>query len=300
MKNKALLQVSVTTSTEAEDAVVELLGRVFARQAVVYINEETCKTMVSVYCEQEKEWNSARRQELRDGLQKMRASGLDLRPGTVAARRVAREDWAESWKRHFRAIAIGGRLLIKPSWIKRQPRKGQAVVVLDPGLSFGTGNHPTTAFCLRQLVAYRRPGERKSFWDLGTGSGILAIAAAKIGYSPVNAIDFDSEAVRVARANARLNGVSDRVRFRRQDIRRLPAFGPDSYELICANLISDLLVQERERIVCRLGNNGILVVAGILRKEFAEVRRAYVQGGLRLLRSEADGEWQSGAFGFAK
>ena len=277
---------------------MELLGRVFARQAVAYFDEETRTTTVSVYCERRNEWNPARRAALSAGLHEIRANGLEVKPGTVAARRVAREDWAESWKRHFKAIAIGGKLLVRPSWVKRRPRKGQAVVVLDPGLSFGTGNHPTTAFCLRQLVTYRTPGTMQSCWDAGTGSGILAIAAAKLGYSPVMAIDFDPEAVRVARANARLNGVLDRVRLHRQDITRLPAKGHLAYDLICANLISDLLIRERKRILGRLNPNGILVVAGILRKEFADVRRAYVRDGLRLLGSRAEGEWESGVFGF--
>jgi ribosomal protein L11 methyltransferase len=300
MKNKTLLQVSVTTAIEAEDAVAEVLGRIFARSPAAYFDEATRKTKVSVYCERQDEWNPARRAALRDGLREIRSGGLDVKPDAVVARRVVREDWAESWKRHFKPIAIGGRLLVKPSWVKRRPRKGQAVVVLDPGLSFGTGNHPTTAFCLRQLVAYRKTGKPQSFWDAGTGSGILAIAAAKLGYSPVTGIDFDPEAVRVARANARLNGVLDRVRLWRKDITLLSATSRETYDLICANLISDLLLAQRERIVCRLGNDGILIVAGILRKEFAEVRRAYAQCGLRLLRSEADGEWESGAFGFAK
>ena len=139
---------------------------------------------------------------------------------------MRREDWAESWKRHFKPIEIGDALLVKPSWSKRRPRKNQAVVILDPGLSFGTGQHPTTAFCLREIVRLKLAKERgrlarefktrhhadepsalQSFLDIGTGSGILAIAAAKLGYQPVHAFDFDAEAVRIARANARANRV---------------------------------------------------------------------------------------------
>ena len=141
--------------------------------------------------------------------------------GKIVTRRVAREDWSESWKRHFKALEIGPTLLVKPGWVRRRARKGQAVVVLDPGLSFGTGNHPTTEYCLRALAAGRRDGERQSFWDVGTGSGILAIAAAKLGYAPVVAMDFDAEAVRVARENARRNGVLERVSISRRDITRM-------------------------------------------------------------------------------
>ena len=127
--------------------------------------------------------------------------------------KVPPEDWAESWKRHFKPIEIGGDLLILPSWSKRKPKTGQAVVVLDPGLSFGTGQHATTSFCLNEIVKLRRSSKASelSLLDGGTGSGILAIAAAKLGYKPVEAFDFDPVSVRVARANATSNGVNRKV-----------------------------------------------------------------------------------------
>jgi ribosomal protein L11 methyltransferase len=298
MKNESLQQISVVTSHEAEEAVVELLGRLFGQPAAIYTNEETRVTIASVYCQKRNEWDSQRKAALRAGLQKIRASGLDLGTGTISAGRVAREDWSESWKRHFKPIAIGSRLLIKPSWIKRQPRKNQAVVVLDPGLSFGTGNHPTTSFCLHELVSGRKQGQPQAFWDIGTGSGILAIAAAKLGYAPVAAIDFDPEAIRVAQENARQNKVSQLLRLSRRDITRFPLQGRQKYHLICANLISNLLVSERERIVNRLHTVGTLVLAGILKSEFKQVQSAYEQAGLKLTNSRVGGEWQSGAFAF--
>jgi ribosomal protein L11 methyltransferase len=300
MKGESLQQISVITSREAEEAVVELLDRLFNRPAAVYTNEETKITFVSVYCQKRSDWDSRKKAALRAGLQQIRASGLVLGAGTISARRVARQDWSESWKRHFKPIAIGSRLLIKPSWIKRKPRKNQAVVVLDPGLSFGTGNHPTTSFCLHELVAGREQSQPQAFWDIGTGSGILAIAAAKLGYAPVEAIDFDPEAVRVARENARQNKVLPLLRLSRRDITRLPLQARQNYQLICANLISNLLVAERERIVNRLHPAGTLVLAGILKTEFKQVQRAYEQGGLKLARSRVEGEWQSGAFAFRR
>ncbi len=213
---------------------------------------------------------------------------------------MTREDWSESWKRHFKPIEIGSRLLIKPSWIKRRPRKNQAVVVLDPGLSFGTGNHPTTAFCLRELAAHRQPGIAQSFWDLGTGSGILAIAAAKLGYAPVRAVDFDPEAVRVARENARQNQVLRQIQIAREDVTQIRLTSREKFDFICANLISNLLLAEKRRIVNRLQTGGRLVLAGILQKEFPQVQRAYEKAGLKLAGSQIEGEWRSGAFIFLR
>jgi ribosomal protein L11 methyltransferase len=296
MKRTPLWKISVTTAPQAEEVVAELLGGAFSQPVASYTDAETRQTAVSVYVQRRPDWSPARQAELASGLNRIALSGLDIGPGRISLQRIRREDWAESWKLHFKPVVIGSALLLKPSWNRRRPRRGQAVVVLDPGLSFGTGRHPTTAFCLRQLVAGRRLGKAKSCLDVGTGSGILAIAAAKLGYAPVDAFDFDPQAVSVARANARRNGVSARIRFQRQDLTRLPRRSARKYSLVCANLVSSLLLAERGRILARLRPDGVLVVAGILKGEFAEVQRAFAAAGLRLMASRAENEWRSGAF----
>jgi ribosomal protein L11 methyltransferase len=296
MTKEPLWQISVVTTPEAEEAVVELLAKIFHRAAAAYTNEETRIAEVSVYCAKRGEWNPAKRAALVAGLKTAREWGLNIGTGKIHLRRVPREDWSESWKRHFKPIEIGATLLIKPSWIKRAPRKNQAVVILDPGLSFGTGNHPTTEFCLRELAAHRRPGAPQSFYDIGTGSGILAIAAAKLGYAPVQAMDFDPEAVRVAKENARQNGVAKLTRISRGDVTRLPLRSGQKHDFICANLISNLLIAEKRRIANRLSAGGRLVLAGILREEFLLVQRTFEKMGLRLAKSRSEGEWRSGAF----
>lgn len=236
----------------------------------------------------------AERQRVREELSAMRAAGLDAGSGRIAIRRVRRENWAESWKRHFKPLEISPRLLVLPSWSQRRPRRGQAVVILDPGLSFGTGHHPTTAFCLEQIAAGRDESRPQSLLDVGCGSGILSIAAVKLGYDPVRAFDFDPDAVRVARENAAANQVE--LDISQQDLTRLPARGADKFDVVCANLIYDLLLQERRRILNRLAPDGTLVLAGILKTQFAQVRDAYTAAGLCLAASRAAGEWRSGAF----
>jgi ribosomal protein L11 methyltransferase len=209
---------------------------------------------------------------------------------------VPAEDWAESWKRHFKPITIGSTLLIKPSWSKRRPRRGQSVVELDPGLSFGTGQHPTTSFCLDQVVTRRRPGIAQSFLDIGTGSGILAIAAARLGYNPIHAFDVDPEAVRTARANARQNGVARQIRFFQQDMKKLHRRVEQRYSIICANVLANVLVEERTRIVARLAPGGVLVLAGILKEEFGKAQRAYELCGLHLIAAKTEKDWRSASF----
>lgn len=300
MSRRLLWKVSVATSPEAEDAVTELLVSAFEQPVASYTDVETGQTAVTTYLRQRPDWSRERRATLRAGLERIRACGLNISPGRISLASVRREDWAESWKRHFKPIAIGSGLLIKPSWSRLQPRDGQAVVVLDPGLSFGTGHHPTTAFCLRQLAARRRPRESQSLLDIGTGSGILAIAAAKLGFAPVDGFDSDPEAVRIASANARQNRVSNRIRFFRQDLTRLVSRRPKQYSVVCANLISNLLLAERERILARLQPAGVLVVAGILETEFTRVQRAYETAGLRLKASQTQRHWRSGAFAWRR
>ena len=135
-----------------------------------------------------------------------------------------------------------------------------------------------------------------SFLDIGTGSGILAIAAAKLGYAPVHAFDFDPQSVQIARANAHANRVQHKLRITRADLTRLTGQPARQYDVICANLLANLLIAGRDRILARIKPDGVLVVAGILECEFDEVRRAYEAAGMKLVTSKAQKEWRSGAF----
>jgi ribosomal protein L11 methyltransferase len=295
--NKALWAISVVTSPEAENAISEQLELILGQSTVSYIDLETGNATVTVYVEKAPH-GKALRQSIAARLADIKACGLKVAPASISCRKVRQEDWAESWKRHFKPLEIGSTLLIKPSWSRRRPRRGQALVVIDPGLSFGTGQHPTTRFCLEQLVRLR--ASQSSFLDIGTGSGILAIAAAQLGYSPVHAFDFDPDAVRIARANAAENRILHRTRVFQADLTRMRDDSARRYDLVCANLISTLLIAEQKRILSRLGTNGVLIVAGILKTEFAQVQQAYERVGLKMIASRSEKEWRSGAFSYPR
>lgn len=296
MKTGPLLQVSVEVTAEAEETVCALLNEVFGLPASSYHDVDSGRITASVYLKYFSDWSPLKQSRLRAGLRQIGSSALLADSGTISTRRLHHQDWAESWKRHFKPIAIGSALLVKPSWSKRAPRPGQSVVVLDPGLSFGTGQHPTTRFCLEQLVAARRKEREQSFLDMGSGSGILAIAAAKLGYAPVEAFDFDPDAVRIAKSNASRNRVLKRVRFTVEDLRQLPFRPSRKYDAICANLICDLLLAEQTRVLARLSPGGTLILAGILRSQFIALRRAYESAGLKLKAHRAENEWESATF----
>jgi len=277
-----------------------LIVELFGTMAATNFDALKGRTTVSVFLPRLPVAAAVRFNALRARLHELASWGLDAGPGRVSVRRLPPENWAESWKRHFKPIEIGGALLLKPSWSRRKPRKGQVVVVLNPGLSFGTGQRATTYFCLHELVARQRPGTHQSFLDVGTGSGILAIAAAKLGYKPVYAFDFDPDAVRVARANARRNRVAQNLRIACCGVTTFCPKPRRRYDLVCANLISTLLLAERRRLANLVHCDGVLVLAGILRPEFAEVQAAYEAMGLRLLASRCEKEWRSGSFGFRR
>lgn len=291
--NKPLFKISIRIRPEAEDAVVEWLTNLFGKPAVIYSDLERGITRASIYLEC---FDGKQRRRLNHGLNALRSAGVPIGPAPLSVSRVPRENWAESWKRHFKPLEISDRLLVLPSWRKRKPKRGQAVVVLDPGLSFGTGHHPTTAFCLEQIAACRDASRRQSLLDIGTGSGILAIAAARLGYAPVMGFDFDPDAVRVAKDNAAANHV--RIKLWRQDLKKPPERTGGPFTVVCANLIYDLLIEEQRRILSYLSRQGTLVLAGILKKQFAKVERAYEAAGLRLVKSRGVKEWRSGAFRF--
>ena len=292
---KKLWQVCVTTTAEAEEATIEALAEEFGGPASCYADFETHVAQVSAYLETKPANLDDVLKSVRAKLHAAKLGGLNIGAGKVEFREMKRENWAESWKRHFKPLAIGGALLLKPSWSRWKPKPGQRVIVLDPGLSFGTGHHATTSFCLREVVRFCARGGG-SFLDIGTGSGILAIAAAKLGAQPIEAFDFDPESVRVARENARRNRVEHKLTLAQQDVTKIPRKPLRRFGLVCANLISNLLVAERDRIISRVKPTGTLVLAGILETEFELVRKSFEVGGLKLVRRRDEKEWASGAF----
>jgi ribosomal protein L11 methyltransferase len=288
--NSSILHLALVTSAEAEDAAVELLSEMTGIPAVSYRDAETGEITVSVYLEK---FPSNLRQQAGKCVVQIRKAGLDPSPAKIRLRRLPRENWAESWKRHFKPIRVGGALLIKPSWSRLKSKKREQVVVLDPGLSFGTGHHATTSFCLETLVQIRPLGKSASFLDVGTGAGILAICAVKLGYQPVEAWDFDPESIRVSRENADLNAVSFTLRKRDILKNKPPA---KRFDLVCANLTADILEKEARQISNYVRDEGHLVLAGILDRQFNAIRTVFGQLGWNLEQSNVEKEWKSGMF----
>lgn len=203
---------------------------------------------------------------------------------TVLVDTVQQEAWESAWKRYYHPVEIGERLAVVPSW--EQYDGGRAILWLDPGMAFGTGTHETTVLCLEELDARVRGGER--VLDVGTGSGILAIAALLLGAESVLAVDIDPMSVRVATENARRNGVQDHLTVRAGD---LAANALGIYDIITSNIVADAICRLAPQVPVLLADDGVFVASGIIDERAEEVTDALREAGLVLREIRRKNGW---------
>lgn len=207
---------------------------------------------------------------------------------------LQKEDWAEAWKKYFHPIEISDRLLILPSWLENNAKPGQKTLIIDPGMSFGTGQHATTLYCLQCIDRLAAANEVDSMLDAGCGSGILSIAGALSGIPLVEAFDNDPDAVRIAAENIALNHCDMIVPFT-ADAAVHPG-RKEQYDLVCANILGHLLIKFRHNIVRWVRPGKYLVLAGILNQEFDEVSAKFCELGFEELDRNSLREWTGGLF----
>lgn len=278
------LEIAVPAHAEAVEAVSEILTRVGHQGIAVELPVEPRGGLdhtVKAYLLDDGEV-VAKVNDVRDALGHLQAFGLGP-IGELAAKEIKEEDWLESWKAQFTPLRIG-RFIVRPSWSEAQPAGVAIEVVLDPGMAFGTGLHPTTQQCLEALSTI--PLEGKGVLDVGTGSGILAIAAAKRGATPVVAVDNDPIAVEAARDNTQRNGVLVPV------AQATAADVPGRFDVVIANIVSPVLQLIARDLVARLAPKGLLIATGISAPSEAATRAAFREAGLKTLvdRTQKD-DW---------
>jgi len=219
-------------------------------------------------------------------IQELVSYGIDKGSGITKCRDVMEEDWATSWKEFFHPIKVGERIVIKPSWEEYISTDEDLVIELDPGMAFGTGTHHTTAMCCRALEEVVLPGH--VVFDVGTGSGILAVAAAKLGASHVQAVDFDTVAVRVAKENVAINQVENLVTVAQSD---LFAGIEGQADVIIANIIADIVIKLLGDVPVRLKENGVFIASGIITERLSDVTTAILAQNLVIEKVVEEGGW---------
>lgn len=199
---------------------------------------------------------------------------------------IGETDWAESWKEHFQVVRLGRQLVIKPSWRDYEPQAGDLVIEIDPGLAFGSGLHPTTQLCLRILEDLPLAGQR--LFDVGTGSGILSLAALKLGAAFGRAVDVDEVAVRVAEENFTSNGLADRVETA---VGSAGDYGLEPWPVVVANILAPVLIELMPQLASALAPNGRLILSGMLRDQEQAVTAAAQEQGLEVIDRATIEDW---------
>lgn len=297
------MEIAVTVSSEGEEAVTDLFYRLGSKGVVMeapeiiqqYIDsgvwdyhgfgdiELTGVIVVKGYFPEDENL-STKLTSLRDDLLALKG----LFPQWIVESEtvmVKEEDWANEWKKYFKPMRVGNNILIKPTWEKALLREDDLLIEIDPGMAFGTGTHPTTVLSLEALEKYVQPGQL--VYDIGTGSGILAVAAAKLG-ARVQAGDIDSLAVRVAKENVSLNKVEDRVQV---EAGNLGEVFTGQANVVIANIIADVIIELLPQLPTLLKPGGIFIASGIIDLRADEVRERISQSGLNLIDSLEDSGW---------
>lgn len=223
---------------------------------------------------------------IRKGLENVKEYGINIEPGTIMINTVNEEDWANNWKKYYKTTNVGARVVIKPQWEEYTPKDHELVVELDPGMAFGTGTHETTRMCIQALERY--VDEDKTVFDIGTGSGILAIAAAKLGSKSVIGGDLDPVAVDAANMNISLNNLGDNIRIFHGDLMQ----GVQGRaEVVVANIIADVIMFLTPQLRDYIVDGGHFISSGIIKDRKDEVVKTLIKNGFEPMEINNQGEW---------
>ncbi len=203
---------------------------------------------------------------------------------------IENPDWGEAWKKYFKPIRMSRSIVVKPTW-ERYASSGRDIIIeIDPGMAFGTGQHPSTRMCLEAIEDLMLHGRHELKWhvlDVGTGTGILGITTARLGAERVLCVDVDRKAVEVARENVAINQVADRVAVVNRDVATIR----DSFNLIVANLTAKLLLKLRAHLTSLLDDGGWLILSGILEQQRGAIEEHFVTDQLTIQRLVTEKEW---------
>ena len=300
------IEVSIQTTHEAAELTAEIMRAAGANNGVVIEDPVLINTLrnsgtwelcdipeqgntevvtVTAYYPEDEELQP-RLAQIEEEMAALATSIGTCRFGNTRFRTVSEQDWANEWKQYFHVTHIGETLVIKPTWEEYAAKAGEHIIEIDPGMAFGTGTHHTTCMCMERLEKVLRPG--MEVFDVGTGSGILAIAAAKLGAETVKAVDIDATAVRVAAENIAANGLTEKISVKQGDLLQ----GTEGQaDVIIANIIADIIIMLLEDVPGKLKNGGIFLASGIIEERQNDVAAAAAKAGLCVEAVDTKGGW---------
>jgi ribosomal protein L11 methyltransferase len=285
-RNDEWLKISIPSGEDSRDALINYLFELGANGC-----EESADRLIAYFPFSQE--LALLREKIRNYVTTLKTLGVALSPESISAEIIPTQDWRAEWKKHFAPIEVSERLLIKPTWCDAAESTQPIIINIDPGMAFGTGNHATTRLILSLLDKHVIRGD--SVLDVGTGTGILAIAAAKLGASPVYAFDIDATAVRTARENCRANRCLDGIFLWAGDVAIRRGV---SFDLILANILSKLLTPLLPDLCAWLKPGGKILLAGMLREERAQFETLLKDNIMTVTDFETEDEW--GAFAAIK
>ncbi|MTT32504.1 50S ribosomal protein L11 methyltransferase [Terrilactibacillus sp. BCM23-1] len=226
-------------------------------------------------------------EEIKQSINNLFVYDIDLGDNTITISEVNEEEWATAWKKYYKPVRLTDHITITPTWEEYKPQfEGEKIIELDPGMAFGTGTHPTTVLCIQALEKYLKDSDH--VLDVGTGTGVLSIAAAKLGVESVLAVDLDEVAVKSAKINVKLNHVQDKVSVKQNNL----ADGIDrQYDIVVANLLAEIVIRLAEDAYDKLTNGGILISSGIIKQKELEVRQCLEKVGFTLVEVIEQEDW---------
>ncbi|MBZ0605043.1 50S ribosomal protein L11 methyltransferase [Clostridioides difficile] len=304
------IEVTIKTTTEAVEPITNILYEQGAGGAVIedpkdflfqkkneldwdYVEEEVFKkneeddVLIKTYVSEEKnvmEFVEIIKQKVLG----LKDFGIDIGEGSVSLDQVNEADWANAWKAYYKPTKVGQRVVVKPTWEDYDMQDGDLIIELDPGMAFGTGTHETTSMCIRELEKYVNKDSK--VFDIGCGSGILAIAAAKLGAKEVVAVDLDEVAVKVAKENVLENKVEKSVSVMHGNLTDVIK---DKADVIVANIIADIIKILAKDVQNFMKEDAIFISSGIILDKVEEVKESLIENGFEIVEVQKLGEWSA-------
>ncbi len=250
------------------------------------LENDTEETKIMAYFSEEETNLPEKIAVIKEKIRNLTEFGLSIGSGTVELSNVNQEDWESAWKQYFKPVHVTDRIVVKPEWEEYSPQEGEIVIEIDPGMAFGTGTHETTSMCINQIEKNLKAGDMVI--DIGSGSGILSMAAVLLGAEKATGVDLDPVAVRVALENVELNNLQDKIEILHGNLTDVIR---EKADIVVANIMADIILILLEDVRAFIKDDGLFISSGIIQEKRAAVEARLLEKNFRIVEVETKGEW---------